>query len=195
MQNLAHERGGRCLSRSYVNNSSALLWECKRGHKWKAMPCNVKDRKWKRGTWCPVCFNLRWKFSSRDSIEKMRAIARSRGGICVSREYINSKDKLLWQCATGHQWRATAGSFVAGSWCPACARNQRLTLQEFRSLAASKGGRCLSRRYINKATVLRWRCARGHRWSAQPGPVKRGTWCAKCTNLDKRSPWRISVNE
>jgi hypothetical protein len=57
-------------------------------------------------------------------------------------------------------------------------------------LAASKGGSCLSDRYINKATPLRWQCALGHRWRAQPGRVKRGTWCAKCENLQRRSRWK-----
>lgn len=195
MQDLARERGGRCLSRIYVNSHSALLWECKRGHKWKAMPCNVKDRKWKRGTWSPACFNLRRKFRSRDSIERMQALAPTRGGVCLSKEYINSNGKLLWECERGHQWRATACSVVAGSWCPVCARNQRLKLREFRLLAASKGGRCLSRKYIDKETALRWQCARGHRWSARPGRVKRGTWCARCANLNRRSRWKFSYQD
>jgi hypothetical protein len=57
-------------------------------------------------------------------------------------------------------------------------------------LAASKGGSCLSDRYINKATPLRWQCALGHRWHAQPGRIRRGTWCAKCENLQRRSWWK-----
>jgi hypothetical protein len=195
MQELARERGGRCISRTYINNHSPLLWQCQRGHKWRAMPSNVKNHRRKRGTWCPACFNLRRKFRSRDSIERMRAIALGRGGICLSKEYLDSRGKLLWECERGHRWGATPGSVVAGSWCPACARNQRLTIQEFRSLAASRGGRCLSRRYVNKSTLLRWQCARGHRWSAQPGRVKRGSWCAKCVHIDRRSAWRLSASK
>jgi hypothetical protein len=30
--------------------------------------------------------------------------ARSRGGLCLSEECINSKSKLLWQCGKGHRW-------------------------------------------------------------------------------------------
>jgi hypothetical protein len=66
----------------------------------------------------------------------------------------------------------------------------KLTLEEFRSLAARQGGGCLSDRYTNKEAPLRWQCALGHRWYAQPGRVKRGTWCAKCANPRRRSCWK-----
>jgi hypothetical protein len=190
MQRLARSRGGKCLSTKYINNRQPLLWECKRRHRWKAMPGNLKGGKKKRGTWCLECYNLRRKFRTRDSIERMERLAERRGGRCLSREYVNSKSKLQWQCEKGHCWRAVPVSVKRGSWCPACAGNQKLTLEQFQSLAASKGGRCLSSRYINKASPLRWQCALGHRWHAQPGKVKRGTWCAKCASLRRRSQWK-----
>jgi len=190
MQRLAHKRGGKCHSTRYINNRLPLLWECKRGHKWKASPANVKGGKRKRGTWCLECYNLRRRFRTRDSIERMEKIARRRGGLCLSKEYIGSKSKLVWQCKEGHCWRAVPIAVRRGSWCPVCARNQRLTLEEFQSLATRKGGRCLSDRYKNKEAPLRWQCQLGHRWYAQPGRVKRGTWCAKCANLRRRSRWK-----
>jgi hypothetical protein len=193
MQRLARKRGGKCLSTRYINNRDPLLWQCKRGHSWKASAANVKGGKRKRGTWCLECYNLRRRYRPRSTIERMRNLALSRGGLCLSEEYINSKSKLLWQCDKGHCWRAVPVAIRGGSWCPVCARTQKLTLEEFQSLAARKGGRCLSDRYINKGTPLRWQCALGHRWYAQPGRVKRGTWCAKCANLRRRSQWRPSV--
>lgn len=55
MQEVARERGGRCLSDTYVNNRTRLLWECSQGHVWSAAPDNVINR----GAWCPDCFRLR----------------------------------------------------------------------------------------------------------------------------------------
>ena len=190
MKELARERGGECLSSKYVNNHSPLLWECRLGHRWKAIPCNVRDAGQKRGTWCQQCYDLRRQFRPRDSIERMKIVARARGGRCLSATYVNSKSKLLWQCEEGHRWQAVPVAVTRGSWCPVCAGNQKLSLQEFRKLAASRGGRCLSHRYTNKATPLEWQCAAGHRWRAQPGRVRRGTWCPKCANLQRRSPWK-----
>jgi hypothetical protein len=190
LQRLAEERGGRCLSSRYRNNRQQLIWECRRGHIWRAAAANVKGGASKKGTWCPECYNLRRRFRQRDSIEIMQELARSRGGLCLSEEYTNSKSKLLWQCERGHQWHAVPFAIRRGSWCPVCAGNQKLTLAEFYSLAACRGGKCLSDRYLNKETALRWECALGHRWSARPGKVKRGAWCARCSNEKRRSPWK-----
>jgi hypothetical protein len=193
IRGLARRRGGNCLSTGYTNNREPLVWECKRRHRWKATPANVKGGKRKRGTWCLKCYNLRRRFGVRDSIERMEKLAQRRGGHCISNDYVNSKSKLLWQCEKGHCWRAVPVSVRRGSWCPVCARNQKLTLEQFHSLAAQQGGKCLSNRYINKDTPLRWECALGHRWQASPGKVKRGSWCAKCANLRRRSRWKAGT--
>ena len=50
MNQLAKTRGGKCLSQSYINANSHLLWECNRGHQWSAIPNSIK-----RGSWCPIC--------------------------------------------------------------------------------------------------------------------------------------------
>jgi hypothetical protein len=193
MQRLARRRGGKCLSTVYTNNRESLLWECKRRHRWKAAPANVKGGRRKRGTWCLECYNLRRRFGIRDSIERMEKLAQRRGGHCLSSEYLNSKSKLIWRCEKGHCWRAVPISIKRGSWCPVCAKNQKLTLEQFHSLAVRQGGKCLSERYINKDTRLRWECALGHQWEASPGKVKRGSWCAKCANLRRRSPWKMGT--
>ena len=190
MRRLARKRGGRCLSHTYVNNHTSLLWECKRGHRWKGVSSNVKTRGHKRGTWCLKCYGLRRRFRVRGSLDSMERLARKRGGHCLSEEYRNAKTKLLWQCSKGHRWSARPDSIRQGSWCPDCARNQRLTLEEFQELAARRGGQCLAGRYTNKSTPLRWRCAAGHEWSAQPGTIKQGGWCPKCVNVRKRSRWK-----
>jgi hypothetical protein len=41
MQELAHQRGGDCLSKTYINNTSKLLWKCEAGHKWMATPGSI----------------------------------------------------------------------------------------------------------------------------------------------------------
>ena len=53
------------------------------------------------------------------TIEEMQAIARQRGGLCLSNTYLNSKTKLKWQCAYGHIWEATPRDVKhRGKWCP-----------------------------------------------------------------------------
>jgi len=41
------------------------------------------------------------------TIKEMQEIAESRGGKCLSKEYVNNYTKLKWQCDEGHTWKAT----------------------------------------------------------------------------------------
>jgi len=50
MQQIARDRGGKCLSKEYTDARTHLEWICAEGHRWKARPDSVK-----RGTWCKKC--------------------------------------------------------------------------------------------------------------------------------------------
>ena len=168
MRGIARERGGRCLSTSYKNASTPLLWVCKHGHHWKASPASVKSGSRRKGTWCPECYNWRRRFHAKHSIELMANLATARGGTCVSPEYCGSKTKLTWECAFGHRWQAKPACVVQGTWCPVCARRQRLRLSQFRDIATNRGGACLSEAHLNERAYLWWRCADGHEWRLFP---------------------------
>jgi hypothetical protein len=189
MQQIARERGGKCLSRNYKNGRTPLIWECVLGHRWRASPANVKSGTWKRGTWCPECYNARRRFHQTHDIEFTREIAFSRQGRCLSTQYLGSKSKLTWECGLGHSWQAIPASVLQGTWCPVCAHNQRLRLSELQDIATSRGGTCLSREYVNERTRLRWQCSAGHIWTATPQKVKRGSWCPTCARYARRSQW------
>ena len=99
----------------------------------------------------------------------------------MSEEYVNSSTHLLWQCSEEHEiWVASPSSVKMGSWCPVCAGNVRLNIEQVHKLAQERGGKCLSTEYINSKTKLWWKCKRGHAWEAEPSNVKHGTWCPEC---------------
>ena len=191
MRQIARDRGGGCLSTSYENASTPLLWVCRHGHHWKACAANVKGGPRRKGSWCRECYNGRRRFHEKLSITAMRDLANARGGTCLSAEYLGSKFKLTWKCKSGHRWQASPSYVVQGTWCPICARNQRLGLPLFQELAANRGGMCLSETYVNARTVLQWRCANGHEWKAAPAKIKRGSWCPACANIRRRSEWML----
>ena len=56
-----------------------------------------------------------------NTIRDMQELASSRGGQCLSTEYVDTKTKLKWKCAFGHEWEATPRLLKAGHWCPECA--------------------------------------------------------------------------
>ena len=120
---------------------------------------------------------MSWSFQ----LKKMRQLARTRGGLCLSDLYINSKSKLWWQCAKGHRWQATPFSVkIRKSWCPECANNVPHGIEKMQFLAHAKEGKCLSNEYINSKIPLRWQCKNGHRFRATADSVIQGSWCRKC---------------
>jgi len=179
LRQVAAERGGKCLSKRYAGLKVKLEWQCGQGHKWMARPVYVKQ-----GTWCPVCSG-RMKLT----IEQLREAAAQRGGKCLAAEYVNTHTPVLRECAEGHRWEAQPADIRSGIWCPMCARKHPLTIEEMRELARSRGGRCLSKTYVNNSTPLLWRCAKGHVWRAEPKMVKptrygKGTWCPYCARTN-----------
>lgn len=53
-------------------------------------------------------------------------------------------------------------------------------LARMRHIAASSGGKLLSKFYINENTKLKWICKKGHEWETTPHNIKRGSWCPVC---------------
>ena len=65
-------------------------------------------------------------------------------------------------------------------WCPECRPSKPVTLKRAQAAALERGGVCLSSECRSGASMLRWRCERGHEWTANAGLVLHGTWCPKC---------------
>ena len=60
-----------------------------------------------------------------------------------------------------------------------------------KTLAAQRGGRCLSKEYISSQTRMLWRCEKGHEWEAVPADIRRGRWCGKCKRRGQSGKYTI----
>jgi len=308
MRSVAKQRGGKCLSTSYVSNRRKLLWQCKYGHQWTAAPMKVVNS----GRWCPECASglgericrlyfehlfeqpfprshpawlrgkkdypweldgyseslglafehqgqqhykkayyqserkfdelkrrdrrkrdicrrhgvvliaipevptltpvadllallykklkrakilppkNRWDIpvdineayrtaGAEEQLEWVRQIAKERGGKCLAERWEGDAVKVSWECVEGHRWLAKPNSIKSGRWCLRCAGLERKTIEDMRQVAAQRGGECLSTKYENMATKLRWRCRKGHEWNAKPGNIINvNSWCPVC---------------
>ena len=177
MKQIASERGGWCLSDEYLDFSTNLRWECRLHHVWEATPRAITE-----GNWCPECGG-----SNLSTIIGMQDLAAEKGGLCLSDNYVDALTKLRWQCSKNHIWEATPEAIINGSWCPECARARRYTIEGMAELAAEQGGLCLSDKYVNSTTKLKWQCAKGHVWEATPRVVKQGSWCPECAGTIRLS--------
>lgn len=114
-------------------------------------------------------------------IAAAQALAASRGGMCLSENYKDTKSNLRWRCARQHEWEAKLGPMrYAKSWCPHCVGTARLGLDVAQNVAKSHGGLCLSDVYVNVKTPLTWQCASGHEWHAPLAYLRTGRWCPQC---------------
>lgn len=180
----AEMKGGMLLSTAYINRATKMRWRCAEGHEWEAPSSAIITS----GQWCPLCGIKRRSDAQRLTIKDMHALARSRGGKFLSATYEGLRFKHRWKCAQGHEWDARAGNVKNGSWCPECAGLAPLSIEEMHSLAAAKGGICLSDRYLGTATKLRWRCKQGHEWETTPDKIKyREQWCPICARNGARA--------
>ena len=108
---IAEEKGGKCLSEVYKKGIK-LKFVCSNNHEFETSADSIKYA----NSWCPKCAGLEL-----GTIEEMKKLAESRGGKCLSDEYIKSATKLEWQCKDGHKWFATPRDVKSNdSWCPYC---------------------------------------------------------------------------
>ena len=114
---LVESKGGLCISQQYTDSLTKLEWQCKEGHKWKALLYNIKN-----GGWCPICAGVK-----RYKIEDMHKLALSKGGQCLSDAYKGVFTKLNWQCKENHTWYAAPNHIIEGTWCPFCSYKRRRT--------------------------------------------------------------------
>jgi hypothetical protein len=180
---IAEEKGGKCLSDTYINALNTLEFECNKGHNWKAQPQRIK-----LGQWCRKCSYKTVAAKLKLDISELQNAAKLKGGKLLSTEFVNVGTKLLWECANGHQWFSAASNIRSGKWCKKCSSKkgsepQKLSLEHYAEIAESKGGKLLSTEYVNSQSKLLWQCANKHQWFAIANQVKHRSWCKECTKV------------
>lgn len=113
----ARSKGGEILSPEFLGPKVRHKYRCSEGHEFEARPVAHKYKH----SWCPACYA-----DVAHDIRIPQNIAKQRGGMLISTVYTNIREKLLWQCHSGHQWRATFHNVLhRESWCPECANESR----------------------------------------------------------------------
>jgi hypothetical protein len=184
---IAELKGGECLSEEYKSCKIKLKWKCSNNHIFEACIDSIKYK----NTWCKICSGYI------QNIEECQEYARSKGGKCLTKIYKDSKTIMEWQCKDGFKWKTSYNSMKNQShWCPHCVGQARLTLKECQDLAITKGGRCLSDKYINMKTKMNWECAKGHTWDTTMDCIKsKDSWCPYCTIFKSEEKCREFIEE
>lgn len=166
--NRAESAGGRLIGEC-KNAAQKTTWECAVGHEFQSTGKSIVRRE----HFCPTC-------NGRDpvTLESIKAVCRSRGGICLSTDYVNLNVMMDFECIKGHRWSGRWRNVGRGAWCPTCAR-ERGGAEILDSIAKHYNGEILSERYTNCNKHYRWRCKSGHEFSARTHTARK-YWCRKC---------------
>lgn len=117
--------------------------------------------------------------------KQLHSLARTKRGKCLATGSVKAKSKIHWECEQGHYWLATPCNVKTGHWCPECAGCKKHTIEDAQQMAYRKEGECLSRIYRNNKQKLRWKCHKGHTWSASLHKISMGQWCPRCVGKNR----------
>lgn len=176
LQKTAADRGGKLLSTEYINTKTKYKFECANGHTWATSVDVIRG-----GSWCKKCATKIVSESQKDNLQTFIDIAISKGGKCLSTEYINATNKLIFKCSEGHRWLGRPQGIKRGTWCRKCYGTAKSDIEEMKSIATARGSICLSSEYITDAVKLKWQCCEGHIWEASPNNIKHDKWCPTCS--------------
>ncbi|CAG8821351.1 17174_t:CDS:2 [Racocetra persica] len=109
-----------------------------------------------------ACVIAEFRGTVKLTLENIKQIALSKHGECLSTEYKNNQLPLMWRCKENHLWRASVGNVKSGKWCPYCAGNAQLTLEDAKQIALNRNGKCLSTIYKNSDMPMAWKCHQGN---------------------------------
>jgi len=167
----------------WPNSNRKVWWQCSRRHEWLATVASRAS-----GTDCPYCYG---RFATTEN-----NLASKYPELLTEWDREKNKDldpsavtphvgkKVWWRCIKGHGWQATVYNRTKNSsGCPACARNasRKYTIDDIRTIAQERGGKCLSGEFTSVRRKLQLQCKEGHTWEARGDAILYTTkWCPVC---------------
>jgi hypothetical protein len=165
-------------------NHKQFLWKCSDGHSWSA---SLTNRTY-MGSNCPICANKQVLAGYNDLATTHPELAAQADGWDPTTVTANSAKKRMWKCNRGHSWLVSVDGRRKGqAGCPICANQQLLV--GYNDLATTHPELALEADGWDPRTVIagsnkkaKWKCKKGHRWSAVLHNRNKGIGCPICSN-------------
>ncbi len=186
---IINSKNGRHLETT-INDKGILTFKtiCENQHQWTLNYYNLAN-----GKWCPYCYRKSLSQKMRIPLTELKRIAKIKGGICLTKSLLENPKQILWQCAEGHQWLASATRVKSGNWCPKCAGNSKGELSEVLKIIQEKKGVCNDKGYDNNYSVFNIFCDQGHNFTTIAKRLKKGNWCPKCAIENRAAKKRLTI--
>lgn len=112
------------------------------------------------------------------SLEQINERLKDRG-ITVVGEYKGAGINIEFQCKCGKLWLGRPSHIMAGSGCPVCAGNQKLSKEIVNNRILNKGITLIGE-YLGSGTKTNFKCSCGYIWSTKPSSIMSGVGCPSC---------------
>lgn len=145
------------------------------GYEWNPLARNLLE-----GHGCKMCFIRNQKMPRDDFFEIIKSV---NPNIEILGNYNGLNHKIECRCLIdGHEWSPLADKLIRGSGCPKCAKNHRLSNDEFVNRLRIVNNNIIPLdEYDGSVTKIRFRCEiDGYIWSAKPHLILSGEGCPKC---------------
>jgi hypothetical protein len=186
MRQYAKDNNGELLDDTYIETGTSYSFKCSEGHTFLKTYKAITVHTW----FCSIC-NKNNTPKEPDILQRMKNLAMSRKGECLSTAYINIKTYYDWRCEFGHEWSARWCDINScrRSWCPHCLKKWNFgTIKAW--VEANREGTCV--RHVSGAKHQRgiylFTCSNGHFWETRADCIiSTGSWCGECRiwSLDK----------
>lgn len=158
----------------YINNSTKILYRCKNGHEWSAIPTSILH-----GHGCPKCSG-KIKKSHNEYVEQLSKI---KPNIKVLDTYINAKTRILHKCKIcGYEWMSSPDNVIHNNiGCHYCSGKIKHHEQYVKEVFEINPHIDVVGKYIDAHTKILHRCnIDGYEWYAAPHNIIHGRGCPKC---------------
>jgi len=164
------------LSDRYIDNSQKLEYICSEGHR-----SSVSFSAWlTKGHRCKKCADEKLRLNLgfiKNEFEKENYKL-------LTKNYINSSQKLKYICPKGHKHSITWGRWQSGCRCAICAKNIKHTIEFVRLEFKKENYVLMTNKYINQKTKLYYICPKGHEHSITWTDWRNGGYrCPTCANI------------
>lgn len=133
--------------------------------------------------------NILSMWVKKTNINILKDFAKTKGGVLLSDEYLNNKQKLYWKCKCGNCWYTSWVDIkYRNSWYPKCSSKiranklRKYNYNELNEIIKNKGGILLSNKYINYDNKLNCVCQNNHKFKISVRQIENNQWCPECTN-------------
>ena len=186
---------------TYIDRRTKILCKCKKcGYEWEVLPGSLLQ-----GTGCIKCAGKRIAQkrakTHEEFMEKFYEKNIHAQDIEVVGTYKSLNTEIECRCKKcEYEWQTTPSSLLQGSGCPKCAKNAKLTHEEFMEKFKKQNKHFndieVLGTYVTRNTKIKCKCkVCGHEWQAQPGNLLNGTGCTKCSLIERTKTHEQFIKE